>query len=149
MPETNELPSSGDRLVDWHFKQIIGPLIKGEIIIRKKKRLFDMSDKPPRKAIRGFYSPQENGPDIIYLSSSKRKHPNRQEMLKTMIHELAHHFHNETSHPAIYELEEILALKFTDDQKKYLKQFIPKKPVKLDPPAESETDDKKTKLISI
>lgn len=142
MPETNEFPSSGDLLIDWHFKQLIEPLLKETVIVRKKKPLFDPNDPPPRKAVRGLYVPRDNEPDIIYLNSSKSVHTNWKEYVETLIHELSHNIHTKAEETDIKELEEILTLKFTDDQKKYLKQFIPKKPVKLDPPAEKETETK-------
>jgi len=130
--KVKRLPTSGDRLIDWHFRQIVNILERGIYAIRKKKRLVDTDDRPPRKAIRGLYDPNL---EMIFLNASKSQHPTWQDYIETLIHEASHKLHPLSKHRGgIDDIEKILMIKFTDEQKRYLKKFIPKKEVKHDPP---------------
>ena len=127
----HKLPTSGDRLVDWHFRQIVDVLEKGIYAIRKKKRLVSMDDKPPRKAVSGLYAPDL---DMIFLNAAKSHHPNWQDSVATLIHEAGHKIHPLAKHRSIEALERTLMIKFTDEQKRYLRKLIPQREVKKDPP---------------
>ena len=133
------LPTSGDRLIDWHFREIVNILERGIAAIRKKKRLVSTDEKPPRKAVRGLY---DYDLEMIFLNAAKSVHPAWQDYVETIIHETYHKIYDKkrlghkshVRHKSIDVLAKILMLKLTDEQKRYLKKFIPKKEVKQDPP---------------
>ncbi len=120
--------TSGDRLVDWIFRRFVEFLNYEVMAIRKKKGLRDPDDHHC-KALRGFLTVD----DEIYLSASKVQHRNKDEMLETLIHEVSHLLFEDVKERHIAQLENILGLKFTDEQKRILKKFIPKHTVKRGP----------------
>lgn len=115
-------------LADWIFARFIEILNDQEIIVRKKKRLFDPDDLK-KIALAGFLTERNE----IYLNSSKNQHKNIEELLQTLIHELSHVLLPETKEKYIKRLEKILWLKFSDKQKGILKSYIPKHEVKKNP----------------
>lgn len=120
--------TSGDRLVDWIFNRFIE--IANKAPIRKKKRLLDPDDPRKKTALSGLVTKQND----IYLNSAKIRHKNKDELLKTFIHELAHIlFFPKIKHRYIYSITTILLLKFSDKQKRILKSYIPKHEVKKNP----------------
>ncbi|MDP3710720.1 MAG: hypothetical protein Q8R29_03320 [bacterium] len=126
-----KIPLSGDRLVDWEFRRIIYVLDNIVEFIKKKKVLRDPDDR--RKRLLGFLM---TGHKVIYLSSNKRYCP----LAKTLIHEALHVLYppyiSRVPHRCIFQKEEILWLRFTEAQKRFLRSYIPKHEVKTDPPKE-------------
>lgn len=120
-------PSAGDILVDWIFKRLI--YILERELVRKKKGLYD-PDVSSRQAVLGFLYFNDR---IIYLNSSKRAHPTKIELTKTLVHELAHLLFPDVSERYIKQIEEILWIKLTNEQKKFLKRYIPKYEVTKNP----------------
>lgn len=121
-------PLSGDRLVDWIFRRFVEILNYEVLAIKKKKRLSDPDD-PHHNALMGLLTEE----DEIYLSASKVQHRNKDEMLGTLIHEISHILFRDVKERYIEQLENILVIKFTDEQKRILKKFIPKHQVKTGP----------------
>jgi hypothetical protein len=116
MKKPRRFPTSGDRNVDWEFRQLIRVLDREVEAIRKKKVLRDPDDR--RKFFRGLLM---HGKEI-YLSSHKKDGP----IVKTLIHEAAHLLYPCVPNRYIYEKEEILWKRFTDEQKRLLRSYIPK-----------------------
>ena len=126
-------PLCGDHLVDWHFRLILDSINKQIVSIKKKKVLIDPDTKDPkkrRKTFRGLYDPDTKE---IFLNSSKCAHSTRMSMVESLIHEIYHHITPGIFHSRIYRIENILMVRFTDEQKKYLKRFIPRHEVKKGP----------------
>lgn len=130
-------PLSGDHLVDWHFRLILDAIRKQMVSIKKKKILTDPDEKDPqkrRKTLYGLYDPETKE---IFLSASKCKHPTKMSMVRSLIHEIYHKITPDIFHNRLYRIENILMIRFTDEQKRYLKKFIPRHEVKKGPvPAE-------------
>ncbi|MDO8676214.1 MAG: hypothetical protein Q7K16_00965 [Candidatus Azambacteria bacterium] len=130
-------PLSGDRLVDLHFKLILDSIHHKISAIKKKKNLIDPDEKNPnkkRKALWGLYSFETKE---VFLSASECKHPTKMSMVSSLIHEIYHEIMPEVFHHRIYQIERVLAVRLTDEQKRYLKKYIPKREVKNGPvPAE-------------
>lgn len=126
-------PLCGDRLVDVLFKMMLDAIHYRISSIKKKKILKNPDEKDPkerRKAICGLYDPDAKE---IYLSASKCKHPTKMSMIPTLIHEILHEIMPDIFHRRIYQLEQVLNVRFTDEQKRYLRKFIPKHEVKTGP----------------
>ena len=126
-----KIPLSGDRLIDWEFRRIVYVLDNIVAFIRKKKVLRDPDDR--RKKLLGFLA---SGHRIIYLSPHKHECP----LAKTLIHEALHILYpprvSPVPHRCIFQKEDILWLRFTESQKRFLRSYIPKHEVKTDPPKE-------------
>ena len=120
-PKTT-LPLSGNKLVDWHFKIIIEMLERAIKSINVKKVLLD-----PKNRRQKLYGLLIEG--RIYLSKSAH-HKDREPIVSTLIHEVAHETMTPIREKRIKELEKILWPLLTDAQKRYLKQYIPKHVVK-------------------
>jgi hypothetical protein len=123
-----QVPRSGDKLVDWVFKQFVFFLRKETVRIKRKRYVFLPSD-PHREALYGLMHPKDGNQVDILISAAKSRHCNRDEEVETLIHELSHVVFCVT-HPFIYQIEQILVAKFTAEQKNYLKSFIPRHEVK-------------------
>lgn len=125
-------PLSGDHLVDWHFRLILDAIHR-MVSIKKKKVLTDPDEKDPqkrRKTLYGLYMPETKE---VFISASKCKHPTKMSMVRTLIHEIYHKITPDVWERRIYRIENILMTRFTDEQKRYLKKFIPKHEVKKSP----------------
>ena len=128
------VPLSGDKLTDWIFKQFIFFLQKETLSIKRKKRLMDpYKSNVHRKALRGLMDP-EVGPSQhhieITLNCAKSIHCNRDEEVETLIHELCHILFWKTRESFILQMEKILVLRLTIEQKNFLKLFLPRHEVK-------------------
>ena len=132
MLSLRKVPLSGDKLVDWIFKQFIVFLRRETLSIKRKKRLID-SDDPHCKVLRGLMDPTV-GPSQyhieITLNSAKKHHCNRDEEVETLIHELCHILFWKTRERFIYQMECLLTNRLMVEQKNYLKIFIPRDEVK-------------------
>lgn len=125
------LPRSGDKLVDWIFKQFVFFLRKETVQVRRKRRVVDKDD-PHRKTLWGIMEPQDIQCNKIEISISaaKAKHKTRDEELSTLIHELSHIVFWKTRECFIRQVERTLFKRLTTDQKNYLKSFLPRHEVK-------------------
>lgn len=126
-------PLCGDRLVDLLFKMILDAIYYRILSIKKKKNLTDPDEKNPKKKRETLYGLHCPDTKEIYLSASKCKHPTKMSMIPALIHEILHEITDNIFHHRIYQLEKILALRFSDTQKRYLRKFIPKHEVKRGP----------------
>lgn len=129
----NRLPCSGDKLVDWVFKQFVFFLRREALHIKRKRRLVNPND-PHKHKLRGLMSPQDhagNRIDIL-ISVERTYHPDCDGEVSTLIHELSHIVFWKTRECFIGQIERILVEKFTTKQKNYLKSFIPRYEVKSD-----------------
>ncbi len=126
MISLRDVPLSGDELTDWVFKQFIFFLRKETLHIKRKKRLLDEH----RRALRGLME-SEPAPELkITINCAKRQHENRDEEVGTLIHELAHIVFWKTRDRFIWQVEKILTENFTQEQKNFLKSFIPRHEVR-------------------
>lgn len=120
--------SSGDWLVNWFFWRFIRILKSEEWQIQMKPNLR-YEGESRSEVLCGM---TDFGNKIIYLNPSRRKHPNNDELAKTLVHELAHILFNSSeddrfvSHRNIYSFEKIWD-RFSDNQRKMLLRFIPRK----------------------
>jgi hypothetical protein len=124
------LPRSGDKLVDWIFKQFVFFLRRETLQVRRKRRL--VFDNRHRQALWGLLD--SSGPPShkvsIGINAAKSRHANRDEELSTLIHEMSHIVCTNTQDKFIYQLEGIMLRRLTQEQKNYLKSFIPRHEVK-------------------
>jgi hypothetical protein len=125
------LPRSGDKLVDWIFKQFVFFLRKETTHIKRKKRI-STARIDPQLTVAGMMCPQdEAGHRVdILINSAKNAHRSRDDELKTLIHELCHLVFWKTWERFIGQMEMIMLEKLTQEQKSYLKSFIPHHEVK-------------------
>ncbi len=128
MISLREVPLSGDKLLDWIFKQFVFFLRRETLRIKRKKRLCYPKDRH-RKAIWGLMEP-EVGPGghfiEITINSAKSKHKNRDEELETLIHEVCHVLFFKTRESFIEQITLILSTGFTQEQRNFLKTFLPR-----------------------
>ena len=128
MISLREVPLSGDDWIDWTFKQFVFFLRRETLRIKRKKRLYYQKDRH-RKAIWGLMEPGV-GPGghviEITINSAKRKHKDRDAELGTLIHELSHIVFWKTWERFIGQAENILVERFTQEQKDFLKSFLPR-----------------------
>ena len=128
-----KLPLSGDRLVDLLFKMMLDAINYRILSIKKKKIVTNPDEKDPKKKRETLYGLHYPATKEIYLSASKCKHPTKMSMVPALIHELLHEITDNVFHHRIYQLERALKLRLTDEQKRYLRKFIPKHEVKKGP----------------
>lgn len=96
------------------FKKIIW-LLENEIRdIRKIKNLLAPDTK---ELLDGLLMNQ-----VIYI----RANLNKEEKIKTLIHELAHYLFTESKENEIQKIEEILWVAFSKKQKSFLYKYVPK-----------------------
>lgn len=123
--QKRKLPLSGDSLVDLEFKILVDTLELEISAIRMKKILRHPDNR--RKELCGFLSGDE-----IYLG----KHAHRQKresLVATLIHELLHNSRPGLRERRIRQLEKKYFARFTDQQKRFLRRYIPKHDVKKEP----------------
>jgi hypothetical protein len=129
------LPTSGDVLTDWLFRQFVLTLREETLIIKRKRRLVNPEDKR-RGAIRGLMDPEvhPSGRYIhILINPARDANRTREDEVDTLIHELAHVVLPRSGERHILRLEELLARRFTSAQRAYLKAFLPRHEVKRYP----------------
>ncbi len=119
-------PLSEDKLIDIEFKLLLDSINHRIASIKKKKNLTNPDEKNPKEKRRALYGLYDPVTKEVYISASKCKHPTRMSMLGQLIHELFHDILPNTFHHRIYAKVDILMVRFTDEHKKHLKQFIPK-----------------------
>ncbi|MEK7520871.1 MAG: hypothetical protein AAB560_02215 [Patescibacteria group bacterium] len=124
-------PRSGDQLTDWFFRNCLFVLNNIVARISKKENLRD-PDRRWRK-LDGLLLTES---DEVYLEAGL--HIN--DRLVTLIHECLHILLPETRENKILQLEKILWRRFTHDQKKIIKTYIPKHKVKKGPPPSNARD---------
>ena len=123
--QSKKYPFSGDKLVDTLFLMLLEALKNEVQAIHMKNILRDPDDK--RKELFGILTEER-----IYLG--KRKHRKKEEpLVKTLIHELLHVILSRSNHRFIRGLEQQFWIRFTDSQKRYLRNFIPRHTVKKEP----------------
>ena len=124
------LPRSGDKLVDWIFKQFVFFLRRETLRIKRKKYVYTEVDLH-RKAVYGLMRGGTPDPHIdILISAAKSKHQNRDEETDTLIHELCHIVFWKTGERYIEQVDKLMKKRLTQEQKNYLKSFIPRHEVK-------------------
>lgn len=132
---TSYPPRSGDPMVDWVFMQFVQFLRRETIQVRRKKRLCDPQD-PHRRVLRGLMDPDtDKRSRIIHIliNAAKSVHPDRDAEVETLIHELCHIVFWKTGERHILQMEAMLAKRFTDAQRRFLKSFLPRHEVKRYP----------------
>ncbi len=130
-----DMPRSGDTLVDWLFRQFVIILRSERVRIARKKRLINPDD-PHRRVIRGLMDPDihPSGNWVqILINPAKNTHKCRDDEVETLIHELSHVLMPRSGERAILGMESMLAQRFSPAQRRYLKLFIPKHEVKRYP----------------
>lgn len=70
---------------------------------------------------------------IIYLSNDKRKNPSKDEMTRTLLHEVLHTINMKKWECRILIEEKYWWYKFSDNQKNFLQTYIPKRVQKYKP----------------
>ncbi len=126
MISLREVPLSGDKLTDWVFKQFVFFLRRETLHIKRKRRLLDEH----RRVIRGLMEHGSEQNIEITINCAKSQHESRNEEVGTLIHELAHIVFWKTREEFIRQIERILISSFTQEQKDFLKSFIPRHEVK-------------------
>lgn len=126
-------PLSGDRLVDLIFKMMLDAIHYRISSIKKKRILTDPNEKDSKEKRVALYGLYESVTKEVYLSASKCKHPTKMSMIPALIHEIFHEIMPDVFEHRIYQLESVLKIRFTDEQKRYLRKFIPKHEVKTGP----------------
>lgn len=122
-----KLPMSGNWLTDWIFKQFVVFLRKKTLKVRRKRYLVD----PAASRREGLYGLLDDELDpagrhlCILINSSRTKHPSRTHEAHTLIHELAHLTFWRTGERFICQMEKMLIRRFTPQQMRYLKSFLP------------------------
>lgn len=125
--EKKNLPASYDQLSDSYFALIVYMIEKVIRNIRNKKILRDPDDR--RKTSFGLAT--EDG--VVWISRSRR-HKKKEAPVKILIHEVLHFVYSSlVPHHHIYRLEKIFWQRFTDQQKRCLRAYIPKHVVKKEP----------------
>ena len=128
-------PLCGDRLVDLLFKMMLDAIYYRISSIKKKKVLTDPDEKDPKKRRKTLYGLYDPDTKEVFLSASKCKHPTNMSMIPALVHETFHEIMPDVFHHRIHQLERVLKIRLTDEQKRYLRKFIPKHEVKIGPRA--------------
>ena len=122
-----KLPVAYRGLTDAMFDLMIYTIEKIIRDVRTKHILRHPEDK--RKTVLGLATSD----GIVWLSRSKR-HVKKEPMVKTLIHEVLHHIYaGGVPHYHVYRMEKILWRRFTEEQKRFLRQYIPRHTVKSEP----------------
>lgn len=121
------LPLSEDSIVDAVFADIVYIIENVLDKIYRKVELRDSDDR--RKRLYGFLS---EGHKEAYVTHNPPHHP----ATKNLIHESLHALYPDfVWERRIRRHERNLWKRLTDDQKRFLRQFVPKHVVKKEPPA--------------
>ena len=125
-----KLPLSGNNLPDWIFRQIIKTLDKVERV-----KVFSVADlKDPddnRKKLCGFSDHDRHDnlllkSGFVFLTKNKKKYRDNDTLCGIFVHEIMHILMPDANEKEIRRLEDILCTSFTDKQKRFLKNYIPK-----------------------
>lgn len=104
--------ATGDKLVDWFFKNVIRALNEGIEEIYIQDRVMDRGDD-----LCGLLKD-----DRIYLSSSRNKNPN--DSAKVLLHEVIHFLFDDLTEDDVLFLEDELWARLSKQQKEILKFYI-------------------------
>jgi len=121
-------PVSGDALIDTIFLIVVDSIKKHVKAIRMKRKL---KHPDTNQALYGLLIRDENA---IYIEKPVRHSKKERDMiLSTLIHEVLHLVMQSSFENRIRRLEKVLMTRLTDEQKKYLRDFLPKHIVKKEP----------------
>lgn len=119
--KSRRFPTSGDNNIDWEFRRVVDIIERLAVFIKTKRVLRDPKDR--RKILLGLLT----GDNEIWISVAK-KHRKRSPATRILIHEAVHIFYPRfVWERYIEEKEEILWKRFTDEQKLFLRGYIPKR----------------------
>ncbi len=125
--QRRKFPSSGDRLIDGLFRMLIDVREKDIVAVYMKKDLRNPVN--PKQKVFGILVRDEGR---IFLGKDNHKKHN-EPILQTLIHEILHQALPTTPHDRINQLETAIWPRFTDNQKRFLRKYIPKHVVKKEP----------------
>ncbi len=118
------LPASGDRLSDSFFRMIIDVL--DSISVRKTREIYNPKNRH-EKNICGIISADR---EKIYLSTARHQKI-KEPIVSTLIHEVFHMLMPDVRERYVHRLENIMYIRLTDSQKRYLRvHYIPKHTIK-------------------
>ena len=134
MAKSRAAPTSGNKRTDKFFRKVIRILNSRKIekIILVKK-LWD-PEKKKREYLCGLVETAEaENRYAIYLSNDKRKNPSKDEIARTLLHEVLHVINMKKWEWRIRFEEKYWWCKFSEKQKKFLETYIPKRSCKYKP----------------
>ena len=115
---------SSDEIANWLFVLVIQALNKNIWEIYKVKDLKDPDDR--RAHLCGFLDGEENEYEI-YVSARKSANPTKDDMAKTLLHEVLHSLFMKAREERILKLESLLWNSFSKPQKEMIRSYIPKR----------------------
>jgi len=114
-------PASGDNNMDWDFRQIVHIVENVVAFIKTKEVLRDPKDR--RKILLGLLS----GDNEIWISVTK-KHRKRFPAVRILIHEAMHILYPRfVRERDLDQKEAILYKRFTEEQRAFLRNHVPKR----------------------
>ncbi len=122
-------PRSDDKWVDWEFYRIIYIIENILRFIRAKKILRDPDNR--RKTIYGLLM---NDKEVWLSLAGKKKGGKHYPAARILLHEVLHVLYQAViPHSTIYSKENILWRRLTDEQKRFLRRYVPRRTVKTEP----------------
>lgn len=123
-----QFPTSGDNNIDWDFRRIVQIIEQLVAFIKTKKVLRDPKDR--RKILYGLLT----GDNEIWISVAK-KHQKRFPATRILIHEAIHILYPRFVRERDLEKKEKILYKqrFTEEQRSFLRGYIPKRPSAQEP----------------
>lgn len=142
--KSRRFPTSGDTNIDWEFRRIIDIIERLAAFIKLKKVLRDPKDR--RKILYGLLT----GDNEIWISVAK-KHQKRFPATRILIHEAIHILYPRfVWERYIDEKEEILyKQRFTEEQRAFLRSYIPKRASAKEPEYKTLTYHPKELAVSL
>mgnify|MGYP001611473317 CR=1 FL=1 len=117
-------PLSGIKEIDWHFIEITNVIEHVFEKIHLKKVIKDPDDR--RKRLYGYLSDDHTE---VYVTHAPPKQP----AAKTLLHESLHAICPYVKEARIKTLEKHLWKRFTDNQKRHLRRYVPKHMTRKEP----------------
>lgn len=126
--KSRRFPTSGDNNIDWEFRRIVDIVERLAAFIKTKKVLRDPKDR--RKILYGLLT----GDNEIWISVAK-KHQKRFPPTRILIHEAIHILYPRFVWERYTEEKEEILYKqrFTEEQRAFLRSYIPKRPSPKEP----------------
>ena len=115
--------SSYNDLANWLFVLIIKTLNKRVWRIYKCKEIKD--PEYPKRKLCGYVDGTQDENEI-YLSANKQENPTKDDIGKTLLHEVLHIIYPMVKEGRILKLEAILWNSLSKQQRKIIKSYIPK-----------------------
>ena len=115
--------SSHNDLANWLFVLIIQTLNKRVWRIYKCKEIKD--PEYPKRKLCGYIDGTQDENEI-YLSANKQENPTKDDIGKTLLHEVLHIIYPMVKEGRILKLEAILWNSLSKQQRKIIKSYIPK-----------------------